>query len=263
MEIPNSVRNAFALEGKAMPLEGGQATSMRFDDVVIKPVDDPAYYNFASHIFYDLKPNGYRISKPLKTSDGKFIVDGYGASEFKDGKHDFHRLDNILDVSQKLHQDLQGLKDYPLPKTNNPWAYAHEVLWRDEQIPQNWHKQTDQLISFILNSLVEINLPHQIIHSDIGGNVLFHDYLLPLVIDFSPTYAPYAYANAIAVCDNIAWGEYDLNALELLQPFSHYQEMIKYAVAFRVLTMAFFDHNNFQRINGEWAAFKAIWNTVA
>lgn len=149
MTITERIIQEFRLAGKGTPLEGGQSTSLIFGNVVVKPVEDPLYYDFASTIFYNLKPQGYRISKPIKSIQGDFVVDGYGASLYEPGAHDFLRIEDVLAVSDLLHHDLRQVKTTELPAFDNPWAHAHSVLWRSGSIPDHWHPETLALVRYL------------------------------------------------------------------------------------------------------------------
>ena len=58
--------------------------------------------------------------------------------------------------------------------------------------------------------------PPQVIHGDIGGNVLFADAsgLPPAVIDVSPYYRPRSFADAVLVADAVAWDDAPLTFAE-------------------------------------------------
>jgi hypothetical protein len=47
--------------------------------------------------------------------------------------------------------------------------------------------------------------PAQLVHADLGGNVLFAPGLAPAIIDFSPYWRPPGYAEAVAAVDAFLW----------------------------------------------------------
>lgn len=257
--ISETLKNHFNLKGHGIPLAGGQDTSMRFEDLVLKPIDDQAYYDFAASILQRLEPTSYRLSKPVLSDRGRFIEEGYGVTTYEPGHHDDGRVADILQVSKAFHDDLKSLAITDVPLFDNPWAKAQAVLWQGAKLPDTWGSTARDFAIDLLSQLPQVDAPYQVIHADLGGNVLFHDTLKPLVIDFSPTFAPVAYAHAIIVCDSIAWGGAPLDTLKLLQPLKDYVPFILYAVAFRVLTILFFNHANNDRLMTEWRAYQAIW----
>ena len=50
-----------------------------------------------------------------------------------------------------------------------------------------------------------VDLPDQLIHGDLSGNVLFDPVLPPAVIDWSLYWRPAAYARAVVVVDGLLW----------------------------------------------------------
>ncbi|QUI25306.1 hypothetical protein HZI73_24725 [Vallitalea pronyensis] len=256
--IPNRVLKSFRVDKVGVPLEGGQSTSVKYGDIVIKPIEDEHYYNYSSNIFYHLDNHGYRISRPIKNNQGQFVIDNYGASRYEPGKHDLSRIEDILEVSELLHRDLKGLNIKHVPVFENPWAKAQEVLWRDAKLPHHWDDKVYEIICPMLQQLKKLEVEYQLIHSDLGGNVLFCEGKEPLVIDFSPTFAPLGYADAIIISDNIAWDGLAMSTLKRLNKYKDYKEYIKFAVAFRVLTIAFFECG-VERLEEEYNTYKSIW----
>ena len=78
-----------------------------------------------------------------------------------------------------------------------------------------------------------MDLPRQLVHGDLGGNVLFHDALPPAVIDVSPYWRPAGYAGAIVVADAVAWGGAGDEIVEGLLRHQGEQLLLR-AVLFRV-----------------------------
>jgi len=88
-----------------------------------------------------------------------------------------------------------------------------------------------------MKHLKPLALPNQIIHGDLCGNILFHDTLPPVVIDFSLDYRPREYAEAILIADSIAWENGGKEAYNLLPPNS--EQILLRACLFRLTTKAF------------------------
>ena len=84
--------------------------------------------------------------------------------------------------------------------------------------------------------LKPLSLPNQIIHGDLCGNILFHETLPPVVIDFSLDYRPREYAEAILLADAIVWEHGGKEAYSLLPANS--EQILLRACLFRLLTKA-------------------------
>ncbi|MCB9806395.1 hypothetical protein H6768_00515 [Candidatus Peribacteria bacterium] len=104
-------------------------------------------------------------------------------------------------------------------------------------MPENLHTKIQDIIENIAQYLTPINLKNQIIHGDLCGNILFHDTLSPVVIDFSLDYRPREYAEAILIADAIAWENGGDEAYSLLP--SHSEQILLRACLFRLATKAF------------------------
>ncbi len=90
-------------------------------------------------------------------------------------------------------------------------------------------------------------MKNQIIHGDLCGNILFHDTLPPVVIDFSLDYRPREYAEAILLADAIVWENGGEEAYSLLPANS--EQILLRACLFRLITKALLkphDVENFQ-----------------
>lgn len=97
----------------------------------------------------------------------------------------------------------------------------------------------------------------QLVHGDLGGNILFHPQLPPAVIDVSPFWRPKRYADAIVVADAIAWAGADLRSLEpVCDPVG--VQMTLRAVLFRLGAAAIIFHGHDERLGVEVAAYQPI-----
>ena len=78
-----------------------------------------------------------------------------------------------------------------------------------------------------------VEVASQLVHGDLGGNVLFDDELPPAVIDLSPYWRPAPYADAIVVADAVA-GEGAPDELVDAHLRRHGEQLLLRAVLFRV-----------------------------
>jgi hypothetical protein len=137
--------------------------------------------------------------------------------------------DEVLEVAERFHRAVAGVRWSPAMVSVNRWAVADLVAWGEAEggLPDAalpllaWRRPVD--------------LPSQLIHGDLGGNVLFHDALPPAVIDVSPYWRPVGYATAIVVADAVAWGGAGGDLVERLLRQQGDQLLLR-AVLFRVAT---------------------------
>ena len=260
--MEKKILDAFGLEGEGKPIEGGQNESRLYGDVVLKPVFDASYYSQVSEIFNSIQPSSYRISRPIQTKSGEYVAYGFGATKYEPGYDDPTALREKIQVTRALNKDLVEIEITELPVTEDPWTKANKVLWRNQPIPEEWPDIQKSFFLGLMKKFEPIKDDYQIIHGDLGGNILFHKTLKPLVIDFSPTIAPAKYAEAILVCDSIAWAGQRLECLSLLGDLMEYKPFLQRAIVFRVLVVAFTKERGWGEIIGEWYGYEKIWSLL-
>lgn len=213
------------------PLPGGQREAFRCGPFVLKPVDDPAQAVWLAEVLNRLDAGAaLRVVRPARSLDGRWIVDGWAAWYWMAGEHRPDAWDDVLDVSERFHQVVSGVEWSAAMVTSNRWADADRVAWADtdgEPLPPQARP--------LLARRRPVDLPSQLIHGDLGGNVLFHDSLPPAVIDVSPYWRPAGYATAIVVADAVAWGGAGDDLVERLLREQGDQLLMR-AVLFRVAT---------------------------
>ena len=90
----------------------------------------------------------------------------------------------------------------------------------------------------LLAALRPVDLPSQLVHADLGGNVLFAAGLPPAVIDFSPLERPAGLPLAIAAVDALMWRGASPAILEHLagEPELELDQLLARALAYRLVT---------------------------
>jgi hypothetical protein len=141
----------------------------------------------------------------------------------------------ILPVAQALLADLERLsRPGFLDRRTDHWARGDRVAWSHSVVLQQ------PPFNALTNRLVDLredeNLPSQVIHSDIYGNVLFHPHAVPAVIDLSPMWRPAGYCLAIAAVDAIAWYSAPRAILNDLLDLKSVRSLLARAAIFRLAT---------------------------
>lgn len=250
--------DSFGLTGEPIPLAGGQNLSVKVGEAVLKPVDDLSHYEWLLSILDEVQPTGYRLSKPLRTASGAFVGHGWMASLFEPGRECDGRIKDKLETARMFHKDLAPFGTEDMDAANHRWARAHRVAWQESELPHPLPDQVHSILAGLLRHLEPKNYPRQLVHGDLSGNILFHETLSPLVIDFSPTVAPVEYAEAILVCDCIAWQRSPLEEINLLPKSEFYKEMMLRAIVFRLSVEVFCDSLNTQSFRKQYMLFKPI-----
>ncbi|MGE5653581.1 MAG: hypothetical protein ACM3ZQ_04835 [Bacillota bacterium] len=261
MQIGPDILDAFGVHGEPIPLEGGQNSSVRIANVVLKPVDNGQYHEWVASTINQIKdPQGYRLSRPIISKYDCYSYRGWCCTAFEPGHHRRGEAAEKLRVARLLHHDLQTVVLGDIPYSDDPWTKAHRIAWKKDPLPSSMIEPAHDTLAGLLATVPDRSLTQkvQIVHSDLSGNVLFDDRLEPLVIDFSPTVGPAEYAEAILVCDCIAWEGSPLSDLDLLPLTPLYQEMVRRAVTFRLAVTALVAKDNRRPFDDEYRCFRPI-----
>jgi uncharacterized protein (TIGR02569 family) len=169
-------------------------------DLVLKPVDDEAEATWVAETLGGLAPDGVRLASPVHAGDGRWVLDGWSATRRIRGAIT-RDWDEILAAGAAFHRATAHLeRPAVLDGRTHRWAVADRAAW-GEQVPPLRHP----LVDAITERLRPLDLPSQVVHGDLTGNVLTADGLPPAVIDFSPYWRPPAWAAAVVVVDAVVW----------------------------------------------------------
>lgn len=225
IDVPAPVRAAFGLVGDAVPLAGGQGSSLRIGDAVLKPVDAPAgaageavaaevewAAGVAERLANGGPGRGFQVPRPLRAADGRSLVDGWCGAEYLPGEPGpAGRWDELLAAGRAFHA---ALRDEPRPgflaRRTHRWAVADRVAWGEEAGRTEQAPELVPELGSVLGELVAARRPVrearcQLVHGDLAGNVLFPAGGDPVVIDFSPYWRPVGFAEAVVVVDGLLW----------------------------------------------------------
>jgi uncharacterized protein (TIGR02569 family) len=229
---------AFAATGAPTPLGGGQGTAWRAGDVVLKPLDLLGEnLEWQAEVLGSLRCDGFRVSPPRRSLDGRLVVDGWCAWQYVEGRHEERRWVDILAVGERFHAALAGVpRPAFLDARTDHWAIGDRVAWGGLPIEDFFHVKHLPRMASALRPLEAVS---QLVHGDLTGNALFDDRLPPAVIDFSPYWRPLQFGTAIVVGDALLWEGADeslLGSVENIPQFGQYllRALIYRAVADRL-----------------------------
>jgi hypothetical protein len=120
---------------------------------------------------------------------------------------------SLIAASRAFHAALAGRPAPPwLGRDGSRWTTGDQVAW-GERDPGSVLAAAPAALAGQLRSLLAalrpVRLPAQLIHGDLGGNVLFAPGQPPAVIDFSPYWRPAGLALAVAAVDALTWSGAD------------------------------------------------------
>jgi uncharacterized protein (TIGR02569 family) len=198
---------AFDLLGQsARPLAGGQGRAWSVGSLVLKPVDDVVEAAWSADVLSVLVEDGFRVSRPVRSSTEEWVVDGWSAWERLSGEHVTEgRWMEVLDVGQKFNVALsEVMRPGFLDSRTHAWAVADRMAWGEQPVTVI-HEVLRPLADRLSALLRPDDSQSQVIHGDLTHNVLFAPDLPPGVIDFTPYWRPARFCLAIVAVDAVLW----------------------------------------------------------
>jgi len=217
-------------------LPGGRGRTYRSADIVLKPVDNTAEASWLAATFEQLRVSGIRVARPVRSSDGRWVVGGWSAQRFVSGRVE-PRYDDIIRTSLVLHEALVAV---PQPRflreRDDLYSWADRLAWGEPAVGR-WQLGDGhgaRLFEELSIGRKPIDLPQQVVHGDMFGNVLFAGSAPPAVIDITPYWRPAVWSAAVIAVDALSWGGAQT---ELLAEWAHLPEwpqMLLRALLFRL-----------------------------
>ncbi|MEU5974713.1 TIGR02569 family protein [Streptomyces sp. NPDC047315] len=231
-----AVLASFGAGTAAVPLPGGQGTTWRAGDVVLKPTSFATETSWRASVLKHVPEDaGFRVARPLPAADGSWSKAGWEAWVHVGGAADPHRPDEVVRAGEAFHAAIAGL---PRPRfldvRDNPWVQADRLAWGERE-PVPGAPGTD-LLAPLLAARRPVSVPAQLVHGDLLGNVLFEPGRPPAVIDWAPYWRPTAWATAVVVVDAVCWWDAERSLLDLWSHLPQWRQMLVRALVFRIAT---------------------------
>ncbi|MEY8043607.1 TIGR02569 family protein [Saccharopolyspora cebuensis] len=233
---PPHVRAAFGARVDDPELLAG-GVAWRCGEILLKPAVNTAEAAWVAQTLDLLEPDEVRVARPVRSTDGRWVVSGWSASRNLDGRLE-PRHDDVVAASLRLHAASRFLaRPRFLAARQDIYALADRMAWGDEEyvLPE---EKGGRLYDVLAGSRREVQLPAQVVHGDLFGNVLFSDGSAPGIIDFTPYWRPAEWAAAVAVLDALAWGGADAAIVERWSHLSEWPQVLLRALLFRLAVHA-------------------------
>lgn len=231
-----SVLAAFGVAGNPVtPLAGGQGTSWRAGDAVLKPADQSVpELEWLATVYSAVRTDGFRIARQRRAAGGAVWVEGWSATDYVAGQHVSRRWADVIAAGELLHAALAGLaRPAFLASRHNPWTTGDQVAWGE--LPAAQFREVRHLPQ-LAAALRPVRARSQLIHGDLSGNVLFDEALPPAVIDVAPYWRPAAFASAVVVADALVWEDADASILAAVTHIADFPQYLLRALMYRAVT---------------------------
>jgi len=190
----DEILRAFGALGGAVALPGGWTTAYAASGLVFKPGQDERFTAWLAEVarVVDREP-ALRFARPVRSISGAWTVEGWSASTQLDGRREPGRWREILGVGRALHRAVARMPCPPFQRSRaDQWALGDRAAWAEAEVPVPVPLREQMAATAALRRPIE--LPPQVVHGDLCGNVLFAPGLPPAVLDFSPFFRPAEYA---------------------------------------------------------------------
>lgn len=257
VEPPEHVLQTFGLtQHPVVALGEGWEGGWRIGETVLSLVPDHARAAWSAKVRETLHVEGVRIARPVRSSDGRYVVSGWRADTYIAGTPE-PRYDEVVSLADRLHEATAELErprflmQPPAPPYNDVDVFtaADRAAWDD--VPLRSAKAAgmgdptspDGVTSLeILNTLAKlrtkVSSPSQLVHGDLFGTVLFAGAAAPGITDITPYWRPAAWAAAVVVVDALAWGGADDGLVDRWEDLPEWPQMMLRAVMFRLAVHA-------------------------
>lgn len=231
-ELNQDITKAFGVKGNPTKLDGGEGTSYRVEDIVFKPAYSIEETSWVAELLLGIDEDSFRISRPIRSKTGSWVYKGWQASKYEVGEENKKKWTEKIDISRRLHGVIKDIERQPfIGRRNNPWEAADKDVWRGKF---NFNEEITSETTRLTALFSEVKLSSQLIHGDMTGNVLFHETLPPLVIDFSLYWRPSEYALAIIIVDSIVWDDAPETLLDEMENTHSNNQLLIRAALWRI-----------------------------
>jgi hypothetical protein len=230
------------LSGTGESLSGGQGKAVRYDDLVLKPCENPIEWTGLAPLLASLQSVDYRVAHPIRYPNGEWVLDGWMVTELLEGEPGYAgREAEALSACDAIHRDLSRAYVAPgtpewLEANDSCWSRADLIAWGELPPDRHVHADTRRALADLCKHVHPLADPvPQIAHGDPGGdNLLFSEHAPPGIIDFSAYWRPSGYAVAMMLSDGVAWEGSSVETLELVAERTDMAQLLLRAVCFRL-----------------------------
>ncbi len=232
--------------------EGG----WRCGEVVLSMVADHARAAWSAKVRETLFIDGVRLARPVRSTDGRYVVAGWRADPCVAGTPD-PRHGGVASAAVRLHEATAKLERprFLTQPPVAPWADVDVFIAADrsawEERPLYSLSQGARVASASADGQKSIDLinqlgplrrptksPSQLVHGDLYGTVLFAGTAAPGITDITPYWRPSAWAAGVVVVDALSWGDADDGLVERWKPLPEWSQMLLRALMFRLAVHA-------------------------
>ena len=237
-------------------LGAGWEGGWRYGELVLAQITDHARAAWSAKVRETLFVDGLRLARPVRSTDGRYVVSGWRADTFVAGAPE-PRDDEVVATGVRLHEATSKLErprfltQMPVP----PWTdvdvftAADRAAWEDRplqnlplgapELPESEDRtRATELLGQLAGLRKPTKSPSQLVHGDLYGTVLFAGAAAPGITDITPYWRPASWAAGVVVVDALSWGDADDGLVERWDALPEWPQMLLRALMFRLAVHA-------------------------
>lgn len=215
MAVPQHVLSAFQVESSS-PAQLGHAwdNGLLFGSTVISHAHSTAAWS--AKVRDKISVDGLCVARPVRSTDGRFVVSGYKASAYIAGQP-ATRVDETIAAALRF-DDAMTTISHPTAPRSDRWAKAEEQAWEDSALPT-------------------VPGPRQVGHADFLASTVYSGTLPPALTDIVPTGQPRprGYTAALVLIDALLHDVVDPGVIQRWAHVPHLHALCQRALAYRAL----------------------------
>ena len=277
-QVPVVVQRAFNVYIDDSPQSASEALSEAWDggvrvgDLVVSRVADVERANWSAKTRETIVPSGVRLARPIRSTDGRFIVSGWRVNEYSPGE--IHaRADEVVAAAVRLGEAMAAL---PVPHfasrevatsatDTDLFDLADRAAWSDNPsrllaVGLTQDTEATALQQVALENAAQIvqrchdvpGAPH-VCHADMFATTVTSGGATPVVTDLVCVAHPTAYTAAMAMVDAMIAGVANADILERFSFLRDIEQLVFRALLYRLYLHALHPHansNNSARLTG-------------
>lgn len=249
---PEHVLGTFGIKSGQLEEVGDWSGGWRSGEIVLSMVADHARAAWSAKVRETLFVDGLRLARPIRSTDGRYVVSGWRADTFVAGTPE-PRHDEVVSAGVRLHEATASLErprfltQTPVP----PWTdvdvflVADRAAWDERPlqtlplgappVPEGENRRRCmELIGQLAGLRKPTKAQPQLVHGDLYGTVLFAGAAAPGITDITPYWRPASWAAGVAVVDALSWGDADDDLIERWEDLPEWPQMLLRALIFRL-----------------------------
>ena len=234
---PDHVLTAFnAPSADLERLQGRRQCAWRAGNTVIEPVDHPVEASWLATVFEQRPVPGVRIARPIRSTDGRWVVSGWTAHRFVSGAP-APRFDEARRAGQAVHEAVADVSEPRfLRERSDLRSWADRLAWGEVLDTEGRLGQGHGATVYreLAASRRPVATPNQIVHGELFGNVLFAGTADPAVVDLTAYWRPVGWAIGVLAVDAVARGEAPIELLGDWSDGPDWPQLVRRAMLFRL-----------------------------